>query len=174
MLAKCPDSSKYIFSTSFKVDKSCDLCFSSLFTEEQVSRLEFLWETLIQLSIYFKSSHLDRPNQPFCGVINQDVTSNISLIKLPELLIVHLILVHTSWGIGFHWEWYGSSLLLIHFADWIKNWNKGNQMVYIEVDLLHWNNLIPKKEDVFSHDNWKTINKLPPLKQESLWYSTVF
>ena len=48
-----------------------------------------------QMSIqYFsKFSHLDGPNQPFCGVcgINPDVTSDISLIKPPELLMVHLV-----------------------------------------------------------------------------------
>ena len=27
MLAQCPDSSRFIFSTSFKVDRSCDVCF---------------------------------------------------------------------------------------------------------------------------------------------------
>ena len=83
MLAKCPDSSKYIFSTSFKVDRSCDVCFLSFCTEEQVSRLRVPVRSTIQLSIqYFsKSSHLNGPNQPFCGVcgINQDAISDISL-----------------------------------------------------------------------------------------------
>ena len=64
MLVKCPDSSKYTFSTSFKVDRSCDVCFSSVCTEEQVSRLRALVRSTIQFSIqYFsESSHLDGPN----------------------------------------------------------------------------------------------------------------
>ena len=95
MLGKCPDLTKYILSTSFKVDRSCDVCFSSFCPEEQVSRLRVPVRSTIQLSIqYFsKSSHLDGPNQPFCGVcvINQDTTSDVSLIKPPELLIVHFV-----------------------------------------------------------------------------------
>ena len=46
----------------------------------------------IQLYIqYFsKSSRLDGPNQPFCGVcgINQDATSDISLINGPPATLV--------------------------------------------------------------------------------------
>ena len=83
ILANCPDSSKYIFSTSFKVDRSCVVCFSSFCTEEQVSRLRAPVRSTIQLSIqYFsKSSHLDGPNEAFCGVccINQDAKSDISI-----------------------------------------------------------------------------------------------
>ena len=83
ILAKCPDSSELIFSTSFKVDRSCDVCFSSVCTDEQVSRLRVPVRSTIQLSIqYFsKSSHLDGPSQSFCDFcgINQDATTDISL-----------------------------------------------------------------------------------------------
>ena len=51
MLAKCPVSSKYIFSTSIKVDRSCDVCFSSSCTEEQVSTLRVPVRSSVQLSI---------------------------------------------------------------------------------------------------------------------------
>ena len=40
----------------------------------------------------FKTSHMDGPNQRFCGVCgsDQDATTEVSLVKPPELLIVHL------------------------------------------------------------------------------------
>ena len=65
MLAKCTDSGKYIFSTSFRVDRSCDVCFSSSCTEEQVSMLRVPVRSSIQLCIqdFFSSSRLDGPNQ---------------------------------------------------------------------------------------------------------------
>ena len=95
MLAKCTDSGKYIFSTTFKVDRSCDVCFSSSCAEEQVSMLRVPVRSTIQSSIqdFFKSSRLEGPNQRFCGVcgINQDATCDICLIKPPELLIIHLV-----------------------------------------------------------------------------------
>ena len=95
MLAKCNDSGKYIFSTSFKVDRCCDVCFSSSCTEEQVSMLRVPVRSSIKLSIqdFFKSSRLDGPNQRYCGVcgINQDATCDICLIRPPELLIIHLV-----------------------------------------------------------------------------------
>ena len=95
MLAQCPDSSRYIFSTSFKVDRSCDVCFSSSFAEEQVSMLRVPVRSTIQASIedFFISSRLDGPNQRYCGVcgINQDASTEVSLVKPPDLLIVHLV-----------------------------------------------------------------------------------
>ena len=95
MLARCPVSSKCIFSTFFKVDRSCDVCFSSSCTEEQVSMLRVPVRSSIQLSIqdFFSSSRLDGLNQRYCGVcgINQDATCDICLIKPPELPIIHLV-----------------------------------------------------------------------------------
>ena len=40
----------------------------------------------------FKTSHMDGPNQRFCGVCgsDQNATTEVSLVKPPELLIVHL------------------------------------------------------------------------------------
>ena len=49
----------------------------------------------IQASIedFFISSRLDGPNQRYCGVcgINQDASTEVSLVKPPDLLIVHLV-----------------------------------------------------------------------------------
>ena len=95
MLTHCPDSSRFIFSTSFKVDRSCDVCFSSSFAEEQVSMLRVPVRSTIQASIddFFISSRLEGPNQRYCGVcgINQDASTEVSLVKPPDLLIVHLV-----------------------------------------------------------------------------------
>ena len=93
MLARCPSSEK-ILSTSFKVERSCDVCFTSSCSEEQVSMLRVPIRSSISSSIQelFKTSHMDGPNQRFCGVCgsDQDATTEVSLVKPPELLIVHL------------------------------------------------------------------------------------
>jgi len=102
ILTCCP-SIRNVFTTSYRIEMTCDTCGTSSCSEDIITILSVPIRKTVNLSIqqFFRTSSLEGENQKFCVACgeNQVATSEVQLVKPPQILIVQL-LRFTQVGMG--------------------------------------------------------------------------